>query len=106
MNMSQWPPLSYDKLSPENAAAALTLLPGWSIRDGALTKTFRLPNYSHGVLFANAVALIAERLNHHPDMTIRYDAVEVVLRTHDAGGGLTGYDFELARRVEAVLATG
>jgi 4a-hydroxytetrahydrobiopterin dehydratase len=106
MGMSQWPPLSYDKLTPENAAAALTLLPGWSIRDGALTKTFRMAAYSQGVLFANAVALMAERLNHHPDMTIRYDTVEVALRTHDAGGGLTGYDFELARRVEAILTTG
>lgn len=103
--MSQWPPLSYDKLSPEDAAAALTLLSGWSIHDGALTKSFRMPNYSHGVLFANAVALIAERLNHHPDMTIRYDTVEVALRTHDAGGGLTGYDFELARRVDEMLHT-
>jgi len=101
--MSDWPPLSYDKLSPEVATAALGALPGWTIEHGALAKSYAFPNYSQGALFACAVAHCAERLNHHPEITIAYGGVSIALRTHDAGGGLTGYDFELARRIEAIL---
>jgi 4a-hydroxytetrahydrobiopterin dehydratase len=51
-------------------------------------------------VFACAIGHLAEALNHHPDLLVGYGKVRVVLVTHDAGGGLTEYDFELARRIE------
>lgn len=92
--------LSYTKLTDNQIAAALTGLPGWSVENGALTKLFALPSYTAGLVFACAIGHLAEALNHHPDLLVGYGKVRVVLVTHDAGGGLTEYDFELARRIE------
>ncbi|MDI9639689.1 4a-hydroxytetrahydrobiopterin dehydratase [Kamptonema cortianum] len=92
--------LSYNKLTSEEAASQLETTDGWKIVSGALTKTFEFGSYSAGVLFGNAVAHAAEGLNHHPDLMIGYKRVTVSMVTHDAGGGLTAYDFELARRID------
>lgn len=91
--------LTYDRLSPEEIEASLHALSGWTVEQGALSKVFAFDSYARGILFANAVAWQAEDLNHHPDLLIGYKSVTVTLRTHDAGGGLTAYDFELARRI-------
>lgn len=64
-----------------------------------LNRTFTFGSYKEGVVFAAAVAWEADRLNHHPDLTIGYGKVRVATVTHDADG-LTPYDIELARRVE------
>lgn len=95
--------LSYDKLDAQAIAAALNGLRGWSVEDGALTKLYEFDCYPGGVLFAVGCARLAESLNHHPDLLIGYRKVRVLLRTHDAGGGLTAYDFELARRIDERL---
>ncbi|HRF60671.1 MAG TPA: 4a-hydroxytetrahydrobiopterin dehydratase [Fimbriimonadaceae bacterium] len=92
--------LSYTKLTDNQIAASLTGLQGWSVQNGALTKLFALPSYTAGLVFACAIGHLAEGLNHHPDLLVGYGKVRVVLVTHDAGGGLTEYDFELARRIE------
>lgn len=94
--------LSYERLSAEEVARRVEGLNGWSIVEGALTKDFEFESYSAGVLFAVACAQSAESLNHHPDMTLGYKRVRVSYVTHDAGGGLTSYDFEAARRVESL----
>jgi 4a-hydroxytetrahydrobiopterin dehydratase len=52
------------------------------------------------VFFVNTVAGLAEKAGHHPDIRVAYNRVTPILSTHDAGG-LTGKDFDLARRIEA-----
>lgn len=92
--------LTYDKLSNEDQLEQLKTTQGWQIVEGTLTKEFKNKSYPNGVLFANAVARQAEELNHHPDILITYHAVTISMVTHDADGGLTAYDFELARRID------
>ena len=92
--------LSYEKLSDAQVSEGLASLPGWAVIDGALTKSFAFDTYVAGLLFANTCGLIAERLNHHPDLLIGYKKVTVSYVTHDASG-LTSYDFESARRAES-----
>lgn len=96
--------LSYDKLSPEAIVEQLGTTRDWHVVQGALTKEFRFESYASGAVFAGAVAHVADTLNHHPDLHIGYKRVVVSMVTHDAGGGLTAYDFELARRIDGITA--
>jgi 4a-hydroxytetrahydrobiopterin dehydratase len=73
----------------------LAALPGWT-RDGdRLRRSFQFPDFVAAFAWMTAVALIAEKLDHHPDWTNVYNRVDVTLWTHDAGG-ITERDFELA----------
>lgn len=73
---------------------------GWS-RSGALIhRTFRFPGFPEAVAFVNRVAELAEEMDHHPDLDIRYDQVRVGLATHSAGG-ITAMDTTLAERIDA-----
>jgi 4a-hydroxytetrahydrobiopterin dehydratase len=94
--------LSYTRLTPEQIDAQLATVPGWSVVEGALTRTYPFGSYAGGVVFGSAVAHAADTLNHHPDLHIGYQRVTISMITHDAGGGLTSYDFELARRINAL----
>ena len=93
--------LQYVKLDDSDIAARLRELDGWSIQDGKLAKTYAFKTYKDGVVFAAAAAFVADKLNHHPDLTIGYGKVSVAVNTHDVGG-ISPYDFELARRVDAL----
>jgi 4a-hydroxytetrahydrobiopterin dehydratase len=77
----------------------LGTLPGWTRRGDALTKTFKHTTFPGAIAFVARVADAAERLNHHPDIDIRYTRVVCSLSTHDAGG-ITEKDFGLAREIE------
>ncbi len=90
------------RLSPEQVADHLSTVVGWTVIDGKLTKTFEFPSYATGVLFANAVAHSADKMDHHPDLTIGYQKVTLAVNTHDVGG-ISPLDFELARKVDALL---
>ena len=80
----------------------LTDLPGWS-RDGeAITKTYKLRDFTSAMAFVNDVADIAESANHHPDIDIRWNRVRLTLSTHSAGG-LTELDLDVADRIERVF---
>lgn len=84
----------------------MTQLDGWTLRgDGAelaIGKTFRFPDFHETMAFVNAVAFVAHRLDHHPDLAVHFDRCEVRWRTHDVQG-LTARDFEAAARVDALL---
>lgn len=78
---------------------------GWE-RDGdRITKTVRLADFRAAIAFVNQVADVAEELNHHPDISISWNRVELSASTHDSGG-LTSLDFDLARAVDALGGTG
>lgn len=94
--------LEYRKLSPEEAQSQLAEAPGWSIQDDKLSKSFKFKSYKDGIVFASAVGFLADNLDHHPDLTITYGEVRVSVNTHSVEG-LSPYDFELAKRIEAIL---
>ena len=93
--------LAYVKLSDEDIAGRVAELDDWEIAAGKLTKTFSFDTYKDGVVFGSAVGYVADKLNHHPDLTIGYGKVTVSVNTHDVGG-ISPYDFELAKRIEAL----
>jgi len=92
-----------EKLSGEARARALAGLPGWQEVAGrdAIAKTFVFKDFSAAFGFMARVALVAEKLDHHPEWTNVYKTVEVTLSTHDAGG-LTERDVKLARAMDAI----
>jgi 4a-hydroxytetrahydrobiopterin dehydratase len=81
--------------------AGLGALPGWEHRDGAIGKTFSFSNYAETMAFVNAVAWIAEREDHHPDLLVGYDKCRVAYRTHSVGG-ISSNDFICAAKIEAL----
>ncbi len=89
------------RLTHDEIAAALARLPGWSQTGDTLTKTFNFPTFPAGVSFVDRVALVAEELGHHPDITIRYTRITLALSTHDEGG-VTAKDAALAERIETL----
>jgi 4a-hydroxytetrahydrobiopterin dehydratase len=86
------------RLSDGEAQAALAELPGWALREGKLQRSFRFSDFVQAFGFMAQVALLAERMNHHPDWSNVYNRVEIALSTHDLGG-LSTYDVELARGI-------
>lgn len=90
-----------EKLAPEEIATRLERLPEWSLKDGKLHRRFEFADFERAFEFMTAVALVAERLQHHPEWTNVYRTVDVSLTTHDAGG-LTALDFDMAREMDAI----
>lgn len=89
------------KLDQTQRAAALKELAGWReepSRD-AIVKRFVFADFVEAFGFMAQVALVAERMDHHPEWSNVYKTVDVLLTTHDAGG-LTMKDVELARAME------
>ncbi|SDG78537.1 4a-hydroxytetrahydrobiopterin dehydratase [Roseospirillum parvum] len=84
-------------LTAEERARALTDLPGWQVTDDgrALTRELTFNDFTAAFGFMTRVALMAEKMDHHPEWTNVYNRVSISLSSHDAGG-LTGRDLELA----------
>ncbi len=78
-------------------------LPAWSLVDGRLQRQFTFVDFSEAFGFMTRVALIAERLDHHPEWSNVWNRVTIALTTHDLGG-LSNLDLELARRIDALAA--
>ncbi|MFF3644136.1 4a-hydroxytetrahydrobiopterin dehydratase [Streptomyces sp. NPDC002564] len=89
-----------EPLSQKEVEDRLTELPGWSVDDGLLTRSYRLASHFAATGLVVHVAQIQEELGHHSDLTLGYDTVTLAVRTHSADGALTDLDFELARRVQ------
>jgi 4a-hydroxytetrahydrobiopterin dehydratase len=77
----------------------IAALPGWEHADNQLVKTFRFADYYRTIAFVNAVAYVAHRQDHHPDLSVHYNRVVVTYSTHDAGG-VTLNDCICAAKVE------
>ena len=91
------------KLSVEARKAALAKLAGWSDAKGrdAITKKFVFADFNAAFGFMARAALVAEKLDHHPEWFNVYKTVEVTLATHDAGG-VTELDVKLAEAMERI----
>lgn len=90
------------KLTDSEVQTALKSLPGWSVESGAIVKTYKFGKFADGIAFVQRVAVEADKMDHHPDIDIRYTKILVALSTHDAGG-ITGMDTKLASRIESVV---
>lgn len=94
------------RLSPEARAAALAALPGWHEVEGrdAIARSLRFADFGAAFGFMTHVALVAERMNHHPEWFNVYNRVDITLSTHDAGG-LSSLDLELARAIDRIAGS-
>ena len=89
------------RLNDEEIDQRLSELDGWERAGDAIERAFKLDDFKGSVGFVNRLLPEAEDMNHHPDLAISWNEVTVTLSTHSEGG-LTGNDFELARRIEQV----
>ena len=88
-----------EKLSTTAIEKAIAPLEGWSYQDGFISKTFLFKDFVEAFGFISKVAVISEKLNHHPDWSGVYNKVVLRLSTHDAGG-VTANDIEFAKMTE------
>jgi 4a-hydroxytetrahydrobiopterin dehydratase len=90
-------------LSSADRAAALARLSGWQEAEGgkAITRTFGFADFNAAFGFMTRAALVAEKMDHHPDWSNAYDKVTVTLSTHSAGG-VTSADILLAEAMNAI----
>jgi 4a-hydroxytetrahydrobiopterin dehydratase len=93
------------KLSSEARGRALAKLSGWSEVQGrdAIAKTFTFADFNAAFGFMTRVALVAEKMDHHPEWSNVYKTVNVTLSTHDAGG-VTELDIKLAETMDKFSA--
>lgn len=90
-------------LDPTELAAALAELP-WQSDDGAIVRTVRCRDFAAAIRLIDAIAVEAERRDHHPDLAVeRYRVLTIRLTSHDVGG-VTRRDLGLARAIEELIA--
>lgn len=87
------------KLSDIEIQRLLGAHTGWIRRGNAITRTFEFPTFPAAIAFVNRIAEVAETMDHHPDVDIRYTKVTCSLSTHSAGG-ITLRDFKLAKAID------
>lgn len=78
------------------------LASSWKFKNHVIEREFIFKDFTQAFAFMNSVALIAEKLNHHPNWSNVYNKVMIALSTHDAGG-LTELDFTFAKEVDKLL---
>ncbi len=87
-------------LSPEIIQERMKKIPEWELNEDSISRSFEFDEYQPAIDFVNTVAEIAEEAQHHPDISISYSNVTLVLTTHSKGG-LTESDFEVAIRIDS-----
>jgi 4a-hydroxytetrahydrobiopterin dehydratase len=91
------------KLTAAQIRAVLPTVPGWKRQGRAITRSYLFQDFAQALRFVNAVARLAERAWHHPDIVIQWNQVTLTLTTHDARG-LTEKDFVLAGKFDALAS--
>lgn len=90
------------KLTDSEIQAHLTDLPGWAVQENALKRTYTFPDFVEAMKFVNQLADEAERIQHHPDIDIRYNKVKMLLTSHDSGG-VTRRDTRMAKQISEIF---
>jgi 4a-hydroxytetrahydrobiopterin dehydratase len=92
-----------ETLDEAQIAERLRELPGWYFEEGWIRRVYKTDGWPTTLMLVNAIGYLAEAAYHHPDLSVTWARITVKLSTHSAGG-ITGKDFELARKIEdAVL---
>jgi 4a-hydroxytetrahydrobiopterin dehydratase len=94
-----------DPLTPDELVEALVDLPRWSGDVTGLRRSVELPTFRDAVAAIGAIADVAEDLDHHPDIDLRWRTLHLVLVTHSAGA-VTPMDLRLAHRIDGLLPGG
>ncbi|MFI6507022.1 4a-hydroxytetrahydrobiopterin dehydratase [Streptosporangium sp. NPDC050855] len=81
----------------------LTAVPEWRREGDEIRRTITAADFPAAIRIVDEIAVEAEKLNHHPDIDIRWRTLHLALTTHDAGG-LTELDFTLAARIDEIAA--
>lgn len=89
------------KLSEEEARERMAGLDGWKVKEDKIKKYYKFADFAGALAFVNKVGEIAERMDHHPDIKLGWGYARVKTTTHDREG-LTDFDIELARQVDAI----
>jgi 4a-hydroxytetrahydrobiopterin dehydratase len=90
-------------LTTEQVSIQLKSIPDWSKRAQTICRTFKFEEFMASINFVRRIAKQALKINHHPDIDIRFDKVTLTLTTHDEGG-ITEKDFLLARKCDEVFS--
>jgi 4a-hydroxytetrahydrobiopterin dehydratase len=90
------------RLSPDEVTTALAGLPLWSGGADGIRRSVELPSFRDAVAAIVAIADVAEEMDHHPDVDLRWRTLHLSVVTHSAGG-VTELDLELARRIDALF---
>jgi 4a-hydroxytetrahydrobiopterin dehydratase len=88
-------------LSDDEIERRLDDLPEWRREGDSIKRQFKFGDFTGSVDFVNRIAPPAEEMNHHPDIAISWNKVDLTLSTHSEGG-LTENDFELATRIDSL----
>jgi 4a-hydroxytetrahydrobiopterin dehydratase len=88
-------------LTEDEIAGRLGGVPGWARQGSNITTTITRGDFREAMLLTGAVAYLADRANHHPDILVQWNKVTLTLSTHSAGG-LTAADFDLATKINAL----
>jgi len=90
-------------LSDDEILQALAGLPAWKRDANAIIRRLEFPDFAAAMKFVNRVADAAEQANHHPDITINYNKVTMLLTSHDSGG-ITKRDIRMAGRIDEIAS--
>ena len=90
------------KLTPDEITHRLEEQPDWEMKDDKLHREFKFDDFVAAFSFMTGVAILAEKMDHHPEWSNVYNRVTIDLCTHDADG-ITDLDFTLARAVDGML---
>lgn len=89
------------KLNADEIREWLTKLNGWDLQENQIQKKYAFKDFREAIAFLIRVAFLAEQMDHHPDIDIRYNKIFLKLTTHSAGG-LTEKDFHLAHQIDSI----
>ena len=90
------------RLTPDEIERSLAAVAGWQHTDRTISRQFEFATFSAAIAFVQAVAEVAEAMNHHPDIDIRHRRVRIAVTTHSVAG-LTELDFALAGRCDELV---
>jgi 4a-hydroxytetrahydrobiopterin dehydratase len=94
--------MAINKLSEVEISAGIAQLSGWAVVDGKLQKNFKFKDFVDAFGFISKVAIVADKMGHHPELSNVYNKVRIDLTTHDANG-ISNLDFELAQKIDKFL---
>lgn len=85
-------------------AHALSAMDGWTGDRYGISRTVELPSFAEAIAVVDRVAAEAEKVNHHPDIDIRWRTLTFRLVSHDAGNLVTDKDLTMAHKIDAILS--
>ncbi len=92
-----------DLLSADEIQTWIAAQGGWKYRNDAIQKEYVLSSFRDSIVFTNRIASLADDLNHHPEIDIRFNKVRLTITTHDSGG-VTKADLNLAQRIDVATS--